>query len=134
MTGIFGNMVPVTHVSMCESISPKTIKNLGTCPQNFANNVPGRKSLQNIGLKGRRIISLPGAPTYLGPTLYEVCTDYWFIGLNCIQTTVGLVLDLLESTCSVPRHSVARLLSISCLGLRRLKPSTSTETHKSDQE
>ena len=29
----------------------------------------GRKSLKNIGLKGRRIINLPGAPTCFGPAL-----------------------------------------------------------------
>jgi hypothetical protein len=46
-------------------------------------------------MKGLQIISLPGAPTYLVQTLYQVCIDHWFIGLF-IQTKVGLVLNLLK--------------------------------------
>ena len=34
--------------------------------------VLGRKSLKNVGLKGRQIISPPGAPTGLGSALAEV--------------------------------------------------------------
>ena len=29
-----------------------------------------------------KLLACPGAPTYLGSTLYEVCTDHWFNGLN----------------------------------------------------
>ena len=35
----------------------------------FARVVVGRKSLENIGLKGRKIISLPASPMCLGPAL-----------------------------------------------------------------
>ena len=36
----------------------------------FAKSVLGRRSLKNVGFKGRQIISLPGAPTFLGPALH----------------------------------------------------------------
>jgi len=35
----------------------------------FGSPILGRKSLKNIGLKGRRIIHLSAAPTFLGPAL-----------------------------------------------------------------
>lgn len=38
-------------------------------PKTFASPVLGRKSFKNIGLKGRRTIKLPGAPTCLGRAL-----------------------------------------------------------------
>lgn len=37
----------------------------------FASFVVGRQSLKSIGLKGRQIISLPEAPTYLGLPLRD---------------------------------------------------------------
>jgi hypothetical protein len=40
----------------------------------FASPVLGRKSLKNIGLKGRQIISLPGKLTRLGPALDTALT------------------------------------------------------------
>jgi len=43
---------------------------LGTSIQkNFASPVLDRKNSNNSGFKGPQIINLPGAPTYLGPTL-----------------------------------------------------------------
>jgi len=35
--------------------------------KNLTSPVLGQKSLKNVGVKGRHIISLPGAPVYLGP-------------------------------------------------------------------
>ena len=49
--------------------SSKIIHDLGMRLQNIACPVLGRKSLKNIILKGRQIISLPGAPTCLRPAL-----------------------------------------------------------------
>ena len=37
----------------------------------FAKSVLGRQSLKNVGFKGHQIISLPGAPTFLGPALHS---------------------------------------------------------------
>jgi len=37
--------------------------------KNFASPVLDRKSSKNNGVKGPQIVNLPGAPTYLGPTL-----------------------------------------------------------------
>ena len=36
----------------------------------FAKPVLGRQSLKNVGFKKQQIISLPGAPTFLGPALH----------------------------------------------------------------
>ena len=36
----------------------------------FAKLVLGRQRLKNVGFKGHKIISLPGAPTFLGPVLH----------------------------------------------------------------
>lgn len=55
---------------------------IGHTPSTFTKIVPDVKSSKNIGLKWRRIIRLSGAPRYLGPTLYEVFTGHWFIGLK----------------------------------------------------
>ena len=46
------------------------IQQFGHAPSEmFGSPILGRKSLKNIGVKGRRIINLPGAPTCLGPAL-----------------------------------------------------------------
>ena len=50
---------------------PENIPQFGHAPSElFASPLLGRKSLKNIGLKGRRIINLPGAPTCLGLALF----------------------------------------------------------------
>jgi hypothetical protein len=43
--------------------------------ETFASHGLGRKSLRNIGLNGRQIISQPRVPTYLGPALHEHVMD-----------------------------------------------------------
>ena len=49
----------------------ENIPQFGHAPSElFASPLLGRKSLKNIGLKGRRIINLPGAPTCLGLALF----------------------------------------------------------------
>lgn len=48
----------------------ETIPQFGHVPSElFASPFLGRKSLKNIGVKGRQIINLPGVPTYLGLAL-----------------------------------------------------------------
>ena len=48
----------------------ENIPQFGHAPSElFASPFLGRKSLKNIGLKGSRIINLPGAPTCLGTAL-----------------------------------------------------------------
>jgi len=48
----------------------ENIPQIGHAPSEmFGSPILGRKSLKNIGVKGRRIINLPGAPTCLGPAL-----------------------------------------------------------------
>jgi hypothetical protein len=44
-------------------------------PEIFANPVLGQKCLKNIYFKGRQIISLPGTPTCLAPTLLAFYFD-----------------------------------------------------------
>ena len=48
----------------------ENIPQFGHAPSElFASPILGRKSLENIGLKGRRIIKLLETPTCLGPAL-----------------------------------------------------------------
>jgi len=56
----------------------ENIPQFGHAPSElFASPVLGRKSLKNVGLKGRRIINLPGAPTCLG--LPWLCDVGWYL-------------------------------------------------------
>jgi hypothetical protein len=54
----------INSVSTRVMISLKIIRNLGTCSQKFRGLSPRPKNLENIGFKGRKIISLSGGPNY----------------------------------------------------------------------
>jgi hypothetical protein len=53
-----------------KKISPQIIRNLGNRPQNLSPALSqDEKNLKDICFKGRQIINLPRAATYIGPAL-----------------------------------------------------------------
>ena len=75
----FGNYPHLAHGS--SEISARPVRNW--------------RCLQNIGLKGRRIFNLPGAPTCIGPALYSaswiwVVCNFWTIKFIITETSARL--------------------------------------------
>lgn len=61
VTKIFGNIVLLNSGFHTRKNSPKIIRNLGMGPQKiFVSPFQGWKRLKNVGLKGRKVIDLPG--------------------------------------------------------------------------
>ena len=60
--------------SRVEEFVPGNYPKFGRKPSEiFSSPLLGRKRAKNVGLRGRKIISLQGAPTDLGPTLEMAC-------------------------------------------------------------
>jgi hypothetical protein len=63
-------MVQINSGFHTQSNSSENIPQFGHAPRELLGSpFLGRKSLKNIGLKGRRIINVPGAPTCFRPAL-----------------------------------------------------------------